>query len=274
MRYTFEKLSVSQKIRKIASIARDVIKDPARASLFWECVHWIQEDPHPRLQRAFKNIRERQEKLLASPSEWYHLYHDLLALNRETVGEEDFLAPIFDREEPLKKWPAKALLSDIRSPFNVGSIIRTAEAFGWQEVGLCGITPPVSHPRVAKTSMHTHEWLTIHSFPSAEDGILFYKEQGHSIVALEITSSALSLWDFIPPGPFVLVVGNEEFGLSEETLSLVDTTLSIPLYGRKLSLNVANAFAIASAVLTERLRKQEQGKTETETYPHPSSSPH
>ncbi|MFN3660232.1 MAG: TrmH family RNA methyltransferase, partial [Brevinematales bacterium] len=236
MRYTFEKLSVSQKIRKIASIARDVIKDPSRIPLFWECVQSIQNDPHPRLQKAFKNIIDRQKKLLTTPSEWYHLYHDLLALNHETIREEEFLAPIFDREEPLNKWPAGALLCDIRSPFNVGSIIRTAEAFGWEEVSLCGITPPVSHPRVAKTSMHTHEWIFIRSFAYPEEGINFYKEKGYTILALEVSPQSHSLWDFIPHAPFVLVVGNEEFGLSEETLALVDITLSIPLYGRKLSL--------------------------------------
>lgn len=261
----FNTLTVSQKIKKLASLARETIRNPSKAKLFWNCVEWLQESSSPRLQKALTMILSTKEHLHTHTIAWYHLYHDLLALNQEKVREEDFLEPVFDREEAIRRWEAAVLLADVRSPFNVGSIIRTAEAFGWSEVGICGITPSIDHPRVAKTSMQTHEWIPIHHFPTINEGITYYNKRGYKVVALEIHSQASSLWNIIPPLPIVVIVGNEEFGIPQETLAIVDETVYIPLYGKKLSLNVANAFAILSAVFTERWRVKEMEKTETTT---------
>ncbi|MCX7882218.1 MAG: hypothetical protein N2314_03225 [Brevinematales bacterium] len=272
-REAFERLTVSQKIRKLASLARESIKNTSKREAFLECISWIASSSHPRLQKACALFTTKKERLEQCSYEWYHLYHHLLALNHEEAREEDFLLPVSDREEALKRWEAAVLLADVRSPFNVGSIIRTAEAFGWSEVGLCGITPDVSHPRVAKTCMSTHEWMDVHRFSTIEEGIAKYREKGYAILALEVVSHAVSVWEGSFSSPLVVVVGNEEFGLPEETLALVDHVVTIPLYGKKLSLNVANAFAIVAAVFSQRWWTQEKGKTEIPTSLPPSLLP-
>jgi len=267
----FERLTVSQKIRKLASLAREVGRDPSRESVFWEYVSWMDTASHPRLKKAASCIFESREK--RSREMWYHLAYDLLALNHETYHEEDFLPAVFDRPSPLRRWPAAAILVDIRSPFNAGSMIRTAEAFGWSEVSLCGITPPISHPRLSKTSMQTHEWMTIRQFATPREAVDFYRGQGYTLVALEVSPEGRSLWEVSVDCPLAVMVGNEEFGIPEEVLPMADMVVTIPLYGRKLSLNVANAFAIVSAVFTHHWGEREMGKTETPASPHPSMKP-
>ncbi|URA10493.1 TrmH family RNA methyltransferase [Thermospira aquatica] len=263
----FNKLSVSQKVRKLSTLARESARNPTKQQLFWECTGWIATDPHPRLRKAFLLIEKTKPDLLPSPHLWFHLSYELLALNNETRSEEDFLSPVFDREDPLYRWESVVILADIRSPFNVGSIIRTAEAFGWSEACLCGITPSVSNPRVAKTAMGTHEWIIIREFETVPQAIAYYKNHGYTIAALEVIPQSTPLWDTTLPEKTALIMGNEEFGIPEETLALVDQIVYIPLYGRKLSLNVANAFAITTAVLTRQWSLQRE-KTKTQKTPH------
>ncbi|MCE2983540.1 MAG: TrmH family RNA methyltransferase, partial [Parachlamydia sp.] len=78
------------------------------------------------------------------------------------------------------------------------------------------------------------------------------------IIALETATGAHNLYDFSFPSSFTLVVGNEEYGCSDETLHLADEWVEIPLRGRKNSLNVANAFAIAAG---EIARQKKFGST-------------
>ena len=66
------------------------------------------------------------------------------------------------------------------------------------------------------------------------------------IIALDTSDEAISLNDFIFPASFTLVLGNEEYGISDAALRLADILVEIPLFGVKNSLNVACAFAIAA----------------------------
>jgi tRNA G18 (ribose-2'-O)-methylase SpoU len=69
----------------------------------------------------------------------------------------------------------------------------------------------------------------------------------HPVIALDTSDEAVSLNDFLFPAAFTLVLGNEEYGISDEALRLSDILVEIPLLGVKNSLNVACAFAIAAA---------------------------
>jgi len=140
------------------------------------------------------------------------------------------------------------MLCDIRSPFNVGSIIRTAEAFGWNEVVLTGITPTPEHPRVRKTSMAAHEWISLSTYSTPEEALTIYRQQNYHIIALETDENAIPIWEYPWQEQTLLIVGNEEFGIPQSILTKAETIVAIPLYGRKRSLNVANAFSIVAAV--------------------------
>jgi TrmH family RNA methyltransferase len=135
--------------------------------------------------------------------------------------------------------PMTIYLEDIRSPFNVGSIFRMAEAFGAARVLLSPSTPLPTHPRAARTSLGASQALP---WEVADLSVLSGLP---AVFALEMGGTPLSEFPF--PGEGVCLLGSEELGLSPEALELADGRLgrvTIPLGGAKKSLNVSVAFGI------------------------------
>ncbi len=135
--------------------------------------------------------------------------------------------------------PLRVYLEDIRSPFNVGSIFRTAEAFGAEKILLSPRTPLPTHPRASKAAMKAEQALP---WEVAE---LESLSRSEGIFALELGGTPLDQFAF--PSRGTVLLGSEELGLSPEALELADKGLgrvSIRLAGAKKSLNVAVAFGI------------------------------
>jgi TrmH family RNA methyltransferase len=173
--------------------------------------------------------------------------HDLLAALQAEPAEWDLLVPETGRldRSTSRVFPIAVYLEDIRSPFNVGSIFRTAEAFGVQWILLSPRTPLPSHPRAERTARGAQ---TAVAWQVAELSALEARA-GSSvpdpIFALELGGSPIDQFTF--PALGVVLVGSEELGLSPEALRLADRSLgrvSIPQAGAKRSLNVAVAFGI------------------------------
>lgn len=146
----------------------------------------------------------------------------------------------------MERFPVSVLVEDIRSAHNVGSILRTADAVRAAEVILCGFSASGDHPGVQKSALGSQDTVPWRNSTDALKEINIARQQGATIVALEITDSpgqldSLSLTDF----PILLVVGNEVNGVSDEVLSVCDIALELPQYGAKQSLNVAVAAGIA-----------------------------
>jgi 23S rRNA (guanosine2251-2'-O)-methyltransferase len=154
----------------------------------------------------------------------------------------------------------QALLHNVRSAHNVGSIFRTADCFGFSKVWLCGITPapidrfgrPVS--KIAKVALGAEKslaWQQAHSTARLIDTL---KQQGFTCIALEQSKRAQSLAHFKTSKKLrehmVLVLGPERTGLPPTLLRKCSDILEIPLYGTKESLNVSVAFGIAAYSLT------------------------
>ena len=149
----------------------------------------------------------------------------------------------FDGKGQRKTLPLPLLWEDIRSPHNVVSIFLSAEALGVKEVILGGITPALTHPRAQKASRGA---LVAHrSEGDAQRVVEEYRERGHQIYALEKHRFSVPLESFVPRFPCLLILGNEEFGVSVPLLKLSDASLAISLHGAKNSLNVAVAAGIA-----------------------------
>ena len=161
--------------------------------------------------------------------------------------------------QPTPTRPVEALLDNIRSTHNVGSILRTADGAGIRHVHLAGITPHGDNPKVAKTALgaESHVPWTVHR--NGLDAILALQAQGKQIWALELSATALPLaqavaaWPTKPdtgdPIPVVLVVGNEVTGIDPAIVALADRVVAIPMHGSNRSLNVAVAFGVAAYFL-------------------------
>lgn len=150
--------------------------------------------------------------------------------------------------------PISVLMDNLRSVYNVGSILRTADGAGFSHAFLCGITPTPDHPRLAKTSL-TAELHTIWSFHrNGVDLVQQLKKRGTHIISLETNKSAVNFFQSTTAitEETVLVVGNEICGIDPAILDLSDQILYLPMGGIKKSLNVAVSFGIAAYSLIHR----------------------
>ncbi|HOV93606.1 MAG TPA: TrmH family RNA methyltransferase [Spirochaetales bacterium] len=135
----------------------------------------------------------------------------------------------------------RVYLEDIRSPFNVGTIFRTAEAFGFAEVLLSPDCADPLHPRALRSSMGAVDMMSWRRCPLEEAMTI-----GQSF-ALELGGK--NIYDFSFPKDGIVVLGSEELGVSQKARGLVTAGLvSIPMFGTKASVNVAVAFGIAASL--------------------------
>lgn len=143
---------------------------------------------------------------------------------------------------------AIAVVADnIRSSFNMGGIFRTADFFGAEKLVLCGYTPGPENPQVRKTALGadlTTPWERANDVREAIDAL---RAEGRRIYALETADGASDISSFAPVFPCALLLGNERFGLDPDVVAMADEVLEIPSHGRKNSLNVVSAFAVAAS---------------------------
>ncbi|MDO8582137.1 MAG: RNA methyltransferase [bacterium] len=152
-----------------------------------------------------------------------------------------------------------AILHNIRSLHNVGSMFRTADAAGVEKLYLCGITGTPPRSEIAKVALGAEQTVAWEYVRRTGDVIKRLRRQGVHIVALEKTKTSVDYRDFsTTPNPslkgrgedFALLVGNEVEGLPPLLLRLADTVVHIPMRGKKESLNVSVAFGIMAYHLT------------------------
>lgn len=148
------------------------------------------------------------------------------------------------------------LLDNIRSLYNTGSILRTADASGVERVVLCGITPRPDQGgkqrrAIAKTALGAEDMVSWDYQPDALTALRSLTAAGYHTVAVETTDDAVNLFEWTPRWPVCLVFGHETDGVSSDLATHVETVVRIPMLGKKRSLNVATA---AGVVLYELLR--------------------
>ena len=138
------------------------------------------------------------------------------------------------------------VLDRIRSPYNVGAIFRSAEAFGVSKIILVEGTASPDHVRALRTSRGTTSVISW-SFMSEADVVSFLGTYDpKQVIALEL--GGVSINDFPFPSRGVAVLGSEEFGISPAVLSCCKSRVSIPMGGAKGSLNVS----VAAGILLQR----------------------
>ena len=161
------------------------------------------------------------------------------------------------------------MLDNIRSTYNVGAILRTAEGFGVSEVVLSGYTPRVNdvgllpHLReklnheIHKTALGAEEMLKIYSSDEIITDLEKYKEKGYQIIGLENNIVDDRLICINNPklreklgGKIVLILGEEVNGIKNSLYDIIDLFLEIPMNGKKESFNVSVAAGIALAFLS------------------------
>jgi tRNA G18 (ribose-2'-O)-methylase SpoU len=149
----------------------------------------------------------------------------------------------------------QVLLEDIRSLWNVGSIFRTADAIGISKLYLCGITGYPPRREISKTALGAEQDIPWTYFCEPLAAVNMLKKSGITIIGLERNNQSINLVKLLKEKkvkkPFCLAVGNEVAGLSPELMQSCDYLCDLPMKGKKESLNVASAFAVAAYFIDE-----------------------
>src|SRR3989344_5272051 len=148
---------------------------------------------------------------------------------------------------------------NLRSCHNVGSLLRTADGLGVSKVYLTGYTPYPSYNgdsrlphisakltrQIQKTALGAEITINWQHEPDVLRTITHLRKDGYAIAALEQTPDALELASYKPDAKIAIIVGRETYGIEPEILAACDVALEIPMRGKKESLNVVQAAAIA-----------------------------
>lgn len=136
------------------------------------------------------------------------------------------------------------ILENIRSAYNVGNIIRTADAL-WRDVRLSGYTPhPEEQKKVIKTSLWAEKNVNLKRFDNTLLAIEEAKNLEYFLVAGEITKNAKALNEINHEKTFALILWNEVDWVLQSTLDKVNEVIFIPMKWIKESLNVGQSAAI------------------------------
>lgn len=158
----------------------------------------------------------------------------------------------------VSKMPLIVVLDNVRSMHNVGSILRTADAFRVECVCLCGITSVPPSPEIHKTALGAEESVDWRYFKTTMEALDYCRSRGYMLMAAEQVEGSLKLGDEIPAAKgYAVVMGHEVEGVAQEVADACDCAIEIPQYGTKHSLNVSVAAGIVMWTLFKKLASRE-----------------
>ena len=145
----------------------------------------------------------------------------------------------------IEKDPIIVLLDDVRSLNNIGSVFRTCDAMRVKKIYLCGITGKPPHREIRKTAIGASESVDWEHKNNASEILTKYRDLGYEIIAVEQTSSSVSLEKYqLKNKNILLVFGNEINGVSQKLVDLCDFSIEIPQWGTKHSMNISVSVAM------------------------------
>jgi 23S rRNA (guanosine2251-2'-O)-methyltransferase len=169
-------------------------------------------------------------------------------LNRKSV--EEF--------KESQKQPIIAVLENVRSAYNVGSVFRTADAFLIESIYLVGYTAFPPHKEIKKTALGAEDTVQWKHFRQMSEAIADLQQLEYKLYAVEQAENSLPLFkvdDLQSDGgsKIAVVFGNEVSGVEQSTIEQCNGCIEIPQLGMKHSLNISVA---AGIVLWELTRSQ------------------
>jgi tRNA G18 (ribose-2'-O)-methylase SpoU len=135
----------------------------------------------------------------------------------------------------------------VKGPANIGAIFRLADAFQVSEIIFCGSEIDITSNRLKKTARNTQAMVRFRESESLLTILEDLHAKEYTSIALEITAKSTPIQEFTNTAAknMVLILGDENYGVSDAVLDSVEHTLHIPMYGANSSMNVAQAAAIA-----------------------------
>ena len=190
-------------------------------------------------------------------------FSDELAVDTEPVRvSDDVFRFLSDEKTPQGvlcrvKIPSRALcapkgsclfLDGVSDPGNLGAIIRTANAAGYEEIYLTDECADPYSPKSVRASMSGIFFTKLYRAPRAE---VLSALQGVPLVVADMGGE--NVFSFCPPKQFALVIGNEGTGISDEVRAQAAHTVKIPMQATQESLNAA----VSAGIIMYLLKQQE-----------------
>lgn len=172
----------------------------------------------------------------------------------ESIAEKEnptgIVAVVHQRHVKFDALPAlhrAAALVAPQDPGNLGTVLRTLDAVGGE--ALCVLDGGVDpyHPTAIRAAMGASFWIPVVEGTFAEFDA-WRRARGYQAIGSS-ARAARDFRDFQPPGPWILVLGKEQTGLTDYQKGACDVLISLPMLGRASSLNVA----VAAGVLLYQL---------------------
>ncbi len=139
---------------------------------------------------------------------------------------------------------ARVLAVDsVQDPGNLGTILRTASAFGYSDI-LLGGCADVYHPRAVRASMGALFRVRIHICSDLPLALSALKSAGHRIISAALAENVMTLGEEPLAADDCIVIGNEGHGISDEVLAVSDAVMKIPMAAGTESLNAGTAAAV------------------------------
>lgn len=189
-------------------------------------------------------LAKRRPKNPRMMQEWLMLLEREIGLD---LKDSDFLVSTVDRSslEVTRVHPIHLVLDNLRSSFNVGSLFRTAEALGIQEIHLCGYSPTPENSKTAKSALGTEDWIKWRYWENTLECVDWLHQQDITTYAFETEANAQEIAKGSVNFPCAIILGNERYGLGEPILRKAHHLIKIDLFGKKNSLNVGICGAMA-----------------------------
>ena len=136
------------------------------------------------------------------------------------------------------------MLESVRDPGNLGTMLRTAAAFGISTVIMTADCADIYNPKTVRAAMGAIFKTEIHRVASAADAVSALRKSGRRVFAAALDKDALRLGSFPLEKTDVFLIGNEGHGLSGEAIKAADRSVFIPMAEGTESLNAAIAASV------------------------------
>ena len=151
-----------------------------------------------------------------------------------------------DEFKAASKLPLVVVLDNVRSLHNVGSVLRSCDAFRVEAAYLCGITATPPRAEIHKTALGAEDSVTWKYFAETTDAVDELHANATKVFAVEQVANATMLQSLETKGGerYAVVLGNEVKGVQQTVVDRCDGCLEIPQFGTEHSLNVSVAAGI------------------------------
>ena len=160
-----------------------------------------------------------------------------------------------DIQNNQQQFPITIVCDAIRTPGNIGMCFRIAESFGVSKIYLHQSSPSTENNTVKRTARNSINQIEHTIYNNFNDTIHKLKEEGNTIIGIEITDKSIDIQDFNFKNlkKIVLLLGSERKGI--KNIEYLDHSICIPMFGRNSSMNVIHSLSIALYEVTNQLKK-------------------